>query len=404
MAESKALPAGWEIKKMSEVVTWGSGGTPKATEAAYYQGGTIPWLIIGDLNDGIVTSSASKITEEGLQNSSAKMIPPGTLLVAMYGSIGKLGITGISCCTNQAIAFAQKLNGVTIKYLFYHMTFIKPKLISMGKGGTQKNISQAVLKSLDVIVPPIPEQERIVARIEELFSQLDSCVDMLKKAEKEIELYQNAVIDEAIPYSRLSRIADCITEMGQGWSPKCEKSNVLNNDKWAVIKTTAIQPLHFLYQENKKLPAGLLPRVKHEISIGDILITRAGPKSRCGIACMVKKTKKRLLNCDKVYRIRVNQDYLLPEYLEYVLNSPRFIREINLCKTGGNDSGLNLTQDRFLEIKIPVPEIEQQSKIVTNIDGRLSECDNIKQTIANAMQQAEALRQSILKRAFEGDL
>lgn len=89
------IPNGWEIKKMSDVVIWGSGGTPKATEAAYYENGTIPWLVIGDLNDGVVNSSASKITELGLKNSSAKLIPPGTLLVAMYGSIGKLGITGI---------------------------------------------------------------------------------------------------------------------------------------------------------------------------------------------------------------------------------------------------------------------------------------------------------------------
>ena len=140
MDKKTALPSHWEIKKMTEVVTWGSGGTPKATEKSYYENGTIPWLIIGDLNDGIVNSSLSKITELGLKNSSAKMIPVGTLLVAMYGSIGKLGITGIECCTNQAIAFAKELHGVTTKYMFYYMSMIKPKLISMGKGGTQKNI------------------------------------------------------------------------------------------------------------------------------------------------------------------------------------------------------------------------------------------------------------------------
>lgn len=401
---NNGLPNGWEVKKMPQVVTWSSGGTPKATEKSYYQNGSIPWLVIGDLNDGIVTSSATKITEAGLQNSSAKIIPPGTLLVAMYGSIGKLGITGISCCCNQAIAYARELYGVTTKYMFYYMVLMKPKLISLGKGGTQKNISQTVLKSLDVIVPPLPEQERIVARIEELFSQLDNGVETLKKAKEEIETYRYSVIDNNIPATRFTRIADCITEMEQGWSPKCEKDNVLDDDNWAVIKTTAIQPLCFMFQENKKLPVELLPRVKHEITVGDILITRAGPKSRCGIACMVRKTKKKLLNCDKVYRIRVSKDILLPEYFEYVLNSPRFIREINLCKTGGNDSGLNLTQNRFLEIKIPVPSIHEQTTIVASIDGKLSTCDKIKQSIEEILQQSEALRQSILKKAFEGGL
>ena len=146
--EINNLPDRWEVKKMPQVVKWGSGGTPKATEKQYYDGGTIPWLIIGDLNDGIVTSSASKITELGLQNSSAKMIPAGTLLVAMYGSIGKLGITGIECCTNQAIAYAKELQGVTTKYMFYYMALMKSELISKGKGGTQKNISQTVLPAL----------------------------------------------------------------------------------------------------------------------------------------------------------------------------------------------------------------------------------------------------------------
>lgn len=109
------------------------------------------------------------------------MIPAGTLLVAMYGSIGKLGITGIECCTNQAIAYAKELYGVTTKYMFFYMAMMKSELISKGKGGTQKNISQTVLNSLEVIVPPLPEQERIVSRIEELFSQLDAGVETLKK-------------------------------------------------------------------------------------------------------------------------------------------------------------------------------------------------------------------------------
>ncbi len=123
---------------MPNVVRWSSGGTPKATERQYYENGTIPWLVIGDLNDGVVTRSESKITELGLENSSAKMIPKGTLLVAMYGSIGKLGITGIECCTNQAIAYAKELYGVTTKYMYYYMALMKSKLISMGKGGRKK--------------------------------------------------------------------------------------------------------------------------------------------------------------------------------------------------------------------------------------------------------------------------
>ena len=94
----------WERAALGTLGEWGSGGTPLRSEPTYY-GGSIPWLVIGDLNDGVVTSASTCISENGLANSSARILPKDVLLVAMYGSIGKLGITGIECATNQAIAF-----------------------------------------------------------------------------------------------------------------------------------------------------------------------------------------------------------------------------------------------------------------------------------------------------------
>ena len=88
------LPQGWKWVTLNDIAEWGSGGTPKSTNPAYY-GGNIPWLIIGDLNDGIIKSSTGTITELGLKESSAKKVPIGAILIAMYGSIGKLGIAGI---------------------------------------------------------------------------------------------------------------------------------------------------------------------------------------------------------------------------------------------------------------------------------------------------------------------
>ena len=110
------------------------------------------------------------------------------------------------------------------------------------------------------------------------------------------------------------------------------------------------------------------------------------------------------MNCDKVYRLIVKKELILPEYLEAVLNSPAFQKEIAFCKTGGNDSGVNLTQDRFLNIKIPVPEINTQINILSDIASRVFVCDSIEQTVDTALSQAEAMRQSILKEAFEGRL
>lgn len=92
-------PKSWLECTLGHLGDWGSGGTPVKTKSEYY-GGDIPWLVIGDLNDGLVTAAATSITEAGLANSSARIVDEGTLLVAMYGSIGKLGVAGMRCATN----------------------------------------------------------------------------------------------------------------------------------------------------------------------------------------------------------------------------------------------------------------------------------------------------------------
>ena len=284
------------------------------------------------------------------------------------------------------------------KYLYYLMQTIHCD------HDTHKRYWIQTYSKIKVAIPDITEQQCVVDKIEELFSKLDKGVEELEATKKEVNSYRFALIQKLIPKCTNKKISDCILEMGQGWSPKCEKDNTIDNNKWAVIKTSAIQPFNFLYEENKVLPEHLLPREKHELEIGDVLITRAGPKNRCGVCCMVRKTKSKLLNCDKVYRIKVNTEIIMPEYLECVLNSPEFIKEINLCKTGGNDSGLNLTQERFLTIQIPVPELEIQRKLINEIEAHLSVCDKIEQIVNESLQKAESLRQSILKQAFEGKL
>ena len=151
----------YDTKTLGEIGEWGSGGTPLSSKLEYYNG-TIPWLIIEDLNDGIVTTSQKTITELGLKNSSAKIVEPSTLLIAMYGSIGKLGIAGISCATNQAIAYCRCNPGlIDVNFLFYYLLFSREKLLDMGKGNTQQNIGQAVLKEYPVPLPPLTEQHRI---------------------------------------------------------------------------------------------------------------------------------------------------------------------------------------------------------------------------------------------------
>lgn len=326
----RTIPDGWGIKKMPQVVKWGSGGTPKATEKQYYDGGSIPWLVIGDLNDSIVSFSASKITELGLQNSSAKMIPAGTLLVAMYGSIGKLGITGIECCTNQAIAYAKELYGVTTKYMFFYMAMMKSELISKGKGGTQKNISQTVLNSLEVIVPPLPEQERIVSRIEELFSQLDAGVETLKKTKAQLAVYRQAVLKEAFEGrltasgpEKIVRLGDYIETPRYGTSKKCSYDD--GRDRTAVYRIPNIEHKNGRISHDDIKYAQFTESELDGIRLqqGDILIIRSnGSVSLVGRAAMVCDADITGTFAGYLMRLRISEpETLLPKFLLLFLQS-----------------------------------------------------------------------------------
>ena len=435
------IPNGWEIKKMSDVVIWGSGGTPKATEAAYYENGTIPWLVIGDLNDSIVNYSASKITKLGLQNSSAKLIPAGTLLVAMYGSIGKLGITGMECCTNQAIAFAKELRGVTTKYVFYYLALMKSKLISMGKGGTQKNISQTVLKSLDIVVPPLPDQERIVSRIEELFSQLEASVAELKTAKELLKVYRQAVLKEAFeghysrewrknhpkysPQSDLDSIKFaepifkdtsgdeneiCLSlpetwvkvrlgevfEVEVGATPSRQKAEYWNGEiPWVssgeVHFDTISQTNEFITQEGlKHASTNIQP-------VGTVMLAMIGEGKTRGQAALLNVEAAHNQNAAAIL---VSKTSCEPKYVYYFL----MLNYENTRRVGSGNNQKALNKERVRALRFPFTSFEEQSLIVQEIESRLSVCDSIQKTVDTVLQQAEALRQSILKEAFEGGL
>ena len=166
------IPKHWKFVRLNDVGEWGSGGTPLKTHQEYY-GGDIPWLVIGDLNGTIVHSAEKYITQAGLENSSAVLLEPNTLLIAMYGSIGKLGVTGITCATNQAIAFCKPFAGIDLWFLFWLLREARDRLTYRGKGLAQQNISQTVLKNFVIGLPPLEEQKRIVAKVDELMNHCD---------------------------------------------------------------------------------------------------------------------------------------------------------------------------------------------------------------------------------------
>ena len=176
MASDDELPIGWAQAPMGAVARWSSGGTPNAGTARYY-GGEIPWAVIGDLTEGLVWNTAASLTKEGLAKSSAKIVPEGTILLAMYGaSIGRIGIAARSMATNQAIACSQPTTQVLApRYLFWYLRSQRAQFVAQGKGAAQPNISQTILKAWPIAVPPIEEQLRIARELERQFSCIEAC-------------------------------------------------------------------------------------------------------------------------------------------------------------------------------------------------------------------------------------
>ena len=263
------------------------------------------------------------------------------------------------------------------------------------------------IRAFDLPVPELDEQRRIVAELEKQFSRLDEAVANLKRVTVDLKRYHDAVLSAALDGSLIGAslpagvpIGSTIEMLDQGWSPKCESERASRSDQWAVIKTTAIQPMEFLADENKRLPVDLSARPGLELRAGDLLLTRAGPRSRVGVACTVRSTRPRLMLCDKAYRVRFKTAMAEARYMEIVLNAPAVRDAIDELKTGISDSGVNLTQKRFGELCVPVPSSALQACIVSEVDRRLSIVREVEAQVEANLERARALRQAALALAF----
>lgn len=167
------LSPGWRIARLGDVCETATGGTPSRGNPNYF-GGDIPWVKSGELEDGIIFDTEEKITNEALANSNAKIFPKGTLLIALYGAtVGRLSILGIDATTNQAVcAIFPNVEQMDTNYLFHFLFQEREKLLAQSFGGAQPNISQAIVRDIEIPLPPLPEQRRIAARLNEIMAEV----------------------------------------------------------------------------------------------------------------------------------------------------------------------------------------------------------------------------------------
>ena len=168
------IPKNWKWVRLGNIGNWSAGSTPSRHNPDYYKG-EIPWLKTGELNDGYVDKVSEYITEKALSECSLRLNPAGSVLIAMYGAtIGKLGILNISATTNQACCACIPYEGIDNLFLFYFLLCERSRFINKGHGGAQPNISKEIIINSMIALPPLAEQKRIVARVEEIFRLLDT--------------------------------------------------------------------------------------------------------------------------------------------------------------------------------------------------------------------------------------
>jgi type I restriction enzyme S subunit len=375
-SDGKQLPKHWDIKRLGDVCKTGAGGTPLKANREYYEGGTIPWLLSGEVAQGEIAESKNFITQAGLDNSSAKIFPVNTVLVAMYGATaGQVGILRFEAATNQAVCGIYPNKKLVPEFIYYAMLSKQEELIAKAAGNAQPNISQIKVKNTEVPIPPIAEQRRIVAILDEAFEGIDGAIANTKKnlanAHELFESYLNSLDAEKRSLGDLVDIrtgklnANAAVEGGQYPFFTCSRE-IYQIDNYA-FDCEAI------------LLAG-------NNAVGDF---------------NVKHYRGKFNAYQRTYVITVNQNKeVIYRYLYFQLL--KSLKEFKTKSVGAGTRFLKL--DMIKDLQISLPGLDEQEKIVSVLDELEEAVQELETIYKRKLAALNELKQSILQKALSGEL
>lgn len=387
-----ALPIGWEWRFLGEIGKWQSGATPSRGVSAYY-GGTIPWLKTGDLNDGYIMVIPEHITDKALAETSVKLNPAGSVLIAMYGAtIGKVGILTFPATTNQACCVCSDFNGVSNKYLFYFLISHKEEFIRQGGGGAQPNISKEIIIHTPIPIPPEKEQEKIVNAIEEWFNLISQIENAKYCFKKSIEANKAKVLDLAIHGKLVHQDPsdEPAIELLRRINPAFKPSDNLHYgavipNGWQLCNIQDIASVElgktldrlknkgdekpYLCALNVKWESFDLSTVKtirietteknrYSLQFGDLLVCEGGDVGRAAIW----ESDMEMYYQNALHRVRFKVPDILPEFYLYVIRYYKNRGIIDDISKGVTIK--HFTGQVFRTLDLPVPPINEQKRIV----------------------------------------
>jgi type I restriction enzyme S subunit len=409
------LPKDWKWVKLGEVCKLKNGFAFKSTE---YKNQGIPVIRISDIKSGNVLPDNSVRVEEK-KVFDDYVVFENEILVAMSGATtGKFGIfkSKKKAYQNQRVGKFQILNKEKLdnEFLLYQLHALKRQIEKDAYGGAQPNISSGKIEAMEILLPPEPTQQLIVSKIEELFSELDKGIENLRIAQQQLKTYRQAVLKFAFEGKLTNKnVKDGELPKGWKWTALGEICDINRKCSYGVLvpgkhvengvtllRVGDIDEKGLINQNDmKKISPLIANKFKRTfLEGGEVVISLVG---RIGSTTVVPSSLKGANTARAVGVIPVSKN-VSAKFVEAMLRSPDKIQEHNNSSHEVARKTINL--EDVVKSKIPLPPFEEQNKIVQAIESRLSVADKMEESINQSLQQAEALRQSILKKAFEGRL
>lgn len=407
------VPENWVWVRLGEVTKVVGGGTPSTSKKEYYDEGNISWLSPVDLSNynGIYISRGNKmITLEGLNNSSAKLLPKDTVCLTSRAPIGYVAIAEKELCTNQGFKSFLPSPTYLAKFLYWYLKGNKELLESKASGTTFLELSASKAATIEFPLPPLSEQQRIIERIEVLFAKLDEAKERLQEVADSFAVRKAGILHKAFTgeltkqWRRENGVSDESWEESNFGKFTVSQYGYTEKAHWEKVgpkflRITDIQDNKVDWDEVPWCPIDEAGMKQYAVQIGDIMIARTGAT-----------TGKSYLICDDVeavfasflIRLKVVDKNLDYNYLYGYMQSEDYWRQITDFSSGIAQPGVNA--NKLKQIKFKCPSLPEQHEIVRLIDDLLARERAAQQATEQALASIDLMKKSILARAFRGEL